>query len=163
MKGEEYIGYHKNGKHIEHNIPRPGRKLGSPCISKFCEKAKNRFCNMFDISKRLDIFNQLWAASWSEKNVYACNIAFMVSIKRKTNQFADDSRRSYTFEYNLKYGESGLLPVCKKMYLGTLSLMESMLQNWIKNSINGLPKIRSKVDEANTTNIVNQYIHIDHH
>lgn len=159
MKGEEYIGFHKNGKHIEQNVPRPSRKLGSPCTSKFCEKAKNRFCNKFDINQRLDIFNRFWAASWSEKKTYACNTVFMVPIKRKTNQLAADSRRTYTFQYNLKYNESDVVPVCKNMYLGTLGLKENMLQNWVKNSTNGFPKICSKINEANTTNIESQPVH----
>lgn len=42
---------------------------------------------------------------------------------------ADDSKRMYTFEYNMKYDESDLVPAYNKMYLGILSLKDNMLQN----------------------------------
>lgn len=64
----------------------------------------------------------------------------MIPIKRKTNQLTQESRRSHTFEYYLKSNETDILPVCKKMFLETLGLKENMVQNWIKNTLNGLPK-----------------------
>lgn len=82
MKREKYIGFHKNGKQIEHYVPRPNRKLNLPCTSKFCKKAKNCFCNKFD-ERKLDIFNKFWAAFWSEKKVYAYDTVFMVQLPGK--------------------------------------------------------------------------------
>lgn len=68
--------------------------------------------------------------------IYAYNAVFMVSIKKKTNQLTNGSRRSYTFEYNLKHDESELVPICKNMYLGILCLKESMLRNWVNSALN---------------------------
>lgn len=67
MNGKSYIGYHRKGNIVEHNVQRPNRLINNTCSSKYCMKAKNRFCNKFSGHQRSGIFNQFWAASWCEK------------------------------------------------------------------------------------------------
>jgi len=67
MTGKSYVGYHRKDNVVEQNVQRPSRILDNTCSSKFCIKAKKRFCNTFTEHQRLQIFNRFWAASWSEK------------------------------------------------------------------------------------------------
>lgn len=75
----------------------------------------------------------------------------LIPIKRKTNQLDDETRRSHTFEYYLKSNETEKLPVCKKMFLGTPSVKDNMVQNWIKNTYsNGLRRKNNLENTGNT-------------
>lgn len=68
----------------------------------------------------------------------------------ETPELDDESRRSHTFEYYLKSNKTEKLPVCKKIFLGTLGVKDNMVQNWIKNTYsNGL---RRKNNSKNTRN-----------
>lgn len=51
-----------------------------------------------------------------------------------------DSRRNYTFQYNLRYKDELPLRVCNKMFLCTLGLKESMVFHWVGGSQHGLTK-----------------------
>jgi len=56
MNGEEYIGYERNKSVVSHNVIRPPRNIKPTCMSQYCQNAKNRFCNTFDETQRLEIF-----------------------------------------------------------------------------------------------------------
>lgn len=140
MNGEEYIGYERNKSVVSHNVLRPPRNIQPTCLSLYCKKAKNRFCNTFDETQRLEIFVTFWKATWEEKKTLACSLVNKIKAKRSTKGNSDDSRRENTYEYNLKYKDFPPVTVCKKMFLATLGLNECMLHNWIRESTNGLPK-----------------------
>lgn len=69
MNGQQYFGYKRDGKNVTFPTEkRPPRKIKEMCSSKKCLSSKNRFCNDFDETRRLEIFNKFWSASWEEKN-----------------------------------------------------------------------------------------------
>lgn len=145
MTGDEYICFQRKGNKIKHNVMRPARKLQPTCTSTFCMKASNRFCSNFSDNQRLQIFNHFWSVSWDEKKTYVSSMVTMNQRKRDTTGVGDDSRRGITFEYCLKYNDNKPVSVCKKMFLGTLGLKESMVHNWVKNSAHGLHVKYSKI------------------
>ncbi|XP_025206015.1 uncharacterized protein LOC112602254 isoform X2 [Melanaphis sacchari] len=84
MTGQEYIGFQRKGKVVEHNVVREPRSLGDMCTSRFCLKAVNRFCNQFDESQRKEIFFKFWNSSWEEKKIYVLSLVITIEPKRDT-------------------------------------------------------------------------------
>lgn len=62
-----------------------------------------------------------------------------VISKSNTTEDKANSRRSNTFEYNLKYKDLPALQVCKKMFLGSLGINEFMLHSWVNKSNHEIP------------------------
>lgn len=120
MNGQEYIGFQRKGIVVSQDVQRPARKIQPTCESKFCIKAKNRFCQSFDANQRLEIFSTFWNSSWEAKKTFSCNMVTKVITKSNTTGCNDSSRRSNTYTYHLKYKDLPALQVCKKMFLGTL-------------------------------------------
>lgn len=62
MKGKEYLGYRrsKKSKQVFHDTVRPGKKLLSPCTSKQCLKAVNRFCSKIREDQRIQLHENFW-------------------------------------------------------------------------------------------------------
>lgn len=140
MNGNDYIGYQRKGNVVSQDVTRSARKIQPTCISKFCKKSKNRFCDTFEENQRLEIFSSFWKASWDEKKAFVSSIVTIIKTKRDTTGSTENSRRSNTYLYHLKYQNSPPLPVCKKMFIGTIGIKECMLHNWVKGSFHGLPK-----------------------
>lgn len=84
MNGEEYIGYQRKKPVVSHNVLRPPRNIQPTCLFLYCKKAKNRFCNTFDETQRLDIFVTFWKATWEEKKTLACSLVNKIKTKRST-------------------------------------------------------------------------------
>jgi len=122
MNGQEYIGFQRKGNVVSQDVKRPARKIQPTCESKFCIKAKNRFCQSFDANQRLEIFSTFWVSSWEAKKTFSCNMVTKVITKSNTTGCNDSSRRSNTYTYHLKYKDLPALQVCKKMFLGTLGI-----------------------------------------
>lgn len=138
MTGQEYIGFQRNGKVVEHNVVREPRNLGDKCTSRFCLKAVDRFCNEFDESQRKEFFFKFQNSSWEVKKIYVLSLVITIEPKRHTTGCKIYSRRSNTFKYQLRYKDSAPKCVCKKMFLGTLGLKEFMVRNWVQQSEHGL-------------------------
>lgn len=117
MNGKENICFHRTGKNVEHNIARPSRKLQQTCKSSLCLKSKSRFCHLFNKTQRMKIFNHFWSVTWEEKKIYFCSMVLMIPVKRKTKQFSDESRRSFTFEYHLSLTNLNISKSVKKCFL----------------------------------------------
>jgi hypothetical protein len=46
MRGQEYIGFSRIDRKINHNQPRKSRQMGPRCNSKMCEKTSKRNCEL---------------------------------------------------------------------------------------------------------------------
>lgn len=130
MKGEAYIGFSRVGNVVQQDISRSERSLLDTCSSNVCLKSKNRFCSSFTEEQRQNIFDHFWKASWEEKETFVLGTVLVTEVKRKTT--VENTRRSKTYNYHLRYKNSLPIQVCKKMFLNILCLKEWMVLNWVK-------------------------------
>lgn len=154
MNGQEYIGFQRKGNVVSQDVQRPARNIQPTCESKFCIKAKNRFCQSFDANQRLEIFSTFWNSSWEVKKTFSCNMVTKITSKSSTTGCNDSSRRSNTYTYHLKYKDLPALQVCKKMFLGTLGMNEFMLHSWVNESNHGIPKKSKNMSYDNSGQII---------
>lgn len=152
MKGEAYIGFSRIGNVVQQNISRSEHSLLDTCSSNVCLKSKKRFCSDFTEEQRQTIFDNFWNASWEEKETFVLGTALVTEVKRKTTE--ENTRRSKTYNYHLRYKDSLPIQVCKKMYLDTLCLKEWMVLNWVKKSEHGIPQQKQliSIEEPDTNN-----------
>lgn len=136
------MGYRRTqAGQIYQDTPREARKLGSPCLSKECERRKNRKCSKITETQRKEIFGRFWdQSSWDQRRTFVVNHVQKIS-KAKTYTDKELSRRNNTFVYHLTVGGEKL-EVCKKLFLSTTSLGEFAVHSWVKaddSSISGIP------------------------
>lgn len=74
------------------------------------------------------------------KEKYFINLIGIHATKEKIST-TEISRRGTTLKYHLKV-EDKLIPVCKKMFMSTLSLKERSVLSWDGNSAHGMSKTR---------------------
>lgn len=134
-KGKEYKGYKKqgNGQFLP-IINRDKRIMLPKCNSNVCKTAKNRHCFEFDDRMRQKIFDKFWSLTWDMKKTY---VSTLVTVKKTKRPTVERSKRTLTFEYNLKNNKE-LRQVCKKTFLNTLGLKEFMVRNWCLNADSGM-------------------------
>lgn len=135
MKGENYIGFRKpkGQKNTFHDIPRDKRRLKPRCLCKDPSKQ----CIKFTEEDRKNIFSNFWSdMSWEQRKVF---VAATVKVCDRKRPDKDNSRRSITLKYHLILNNTHL-PVCKLMYLNTLSLGEWSVRSWTLSANNGMVK-----------------------
>lgn len=145
MSEDAYIGYSRHGNKVGHDTNRSKRTMKATCSSKKCQSLKNRFCQLLDEDMRENIFNKYWSAIWEDKKTFVTTMVINTSRKRDSTGLGNESRRSNTFFYFLKYDHSECLQVCKTMFLNTLGLNEWMVRNWVNTAVHGLPGKINKV------------------
>lgn len=145
MLGKSYTGYKRQHRKITHDTERGSREKKPTCSSNKCKLSKNRFCNSFTEEQRKELFEKFWQCTWEEKQTFVINMVRKTTKKRETVG-VEETRRSSTYEYYLKYANNEMKQVCKSMFLGTLALNEWMVKNWVDKSEHGLP-YKEKVDE----------------
>lgn len=152
MKREAYIGFSRIRNVVQQDISRSERSLLDTCSSNVCLKSKNRFCSSFTDEQRPNIFDHFWNAWWEEKETFVLGTVLVTEVKRKTT--VENTRRSKTYNYHLRYKDCLPIQVCKKMYLNTLCLKEWMVQNWVKKSEHGIPKQKQliSIEEPDSNN-----------
>ncbi|XP_046806660.1 uncharacterized protein LOC124419864 [Lucilia cuprina] len=131
MIGKKYLGFSTIAKKIKQNRPKPQRKMGPKCSSKFCLKSKLRWCNLFEEDERKNIFEQFWKLSWEGKKMF---VKSHVSELATTTKHSEKSKRYKTFIYKLSYKHK-LLQVCKLMFLSTLGINRSMAIGWVVDKV----------------------------
>jgi len=154
MDGQEYMGFQRKGNVVSQDVQRPARNIQPICESKFCIKAKNRFCQSFNENQRLEIFSTFWDSSWEVKKTFSCNMVTKMITKSNTTGCNDSTRRLNTYTYHLKYKDLPALQVCKKMFLGTLGMNEFMLHSWVDESNHGIPKLSKITSYDNSGQII---------
>jgi len=138
MSGKNYLGYQRNEMiQVSYGIQRQERKMSETCQSIVCKKSSKRFCGLFDEVQRLALFNTFWKSSWDEKRTFVINTVITTQTKMSTTE--EIFRRNISYKYHLRFEQLEQQQVCKKMYLNTLGLKESMVHNWLKKSSHGLP------------------------
>ncbi|CAH1953979.1 unnamed protein product [Acanthoscelides obtectus] len=116
---------------------RKERKQGERCNSETCKNSSKRKCNEIREEARKEMFTAFWKnLSWDQRKVYVCNLVSRQETSRKTKD--ENSRRSCSLYYSLNVGDK-LIPVCKKMFLGTLGLGEWSVKSWVETSHYGTP------------------------
>lgn len=128
--GESYLGYRKQASKIKQNAERPARQQKRPCASKFCVKSSLRQCNLFPANERPVLFKKFWLMKWEQKQMYICSLVEETGIKQRKVD-AESSRRQQSCKYFLITAKGKRLQVCHKMFLGTFSLNEKMVRDWI--------------------------------
>jgi len=108
--------------------------MSETCQSVLCKKSSKRFCGLFDEVQRLALFNTFWESNWDEKKTFVINTVITTLITTKMSTTEDISRRNISYKYHLRFEQLEQQQVCKKMYLNTLGLKESMVHNWLKKS-----------------------------
>lgn len=138
-KGKSYLGYRRPAGQSRtfQDTQRGERKIGHSCKSKFCEKSSKRQCNSISEENRNEIFLKFWnELSWAERKIYVINL-INVEVTKEKKAVNENSRREFTLKYHLKIKDR-LIPVCKKMFISTLSLKERSIFSWISNSTHGM-------------------------
>lgn len=110
---------------IKHDIKRPARQVGDPCM--YSSKYK---CKQFSEIKRQEIFKKFWSLTWELKKMYVRSLVQYI-----------EKKRSYIV-YCLPL-DANKLPVCKRMFMSTLSIGERMIRNWLTEHVQhgmSLPK-----------------------
>ncbi|XP_074031390.1 uncharacterized protein [Leptinotarsa decemlineata] len=131
MLGQKYTGYSRTKDGIvKHDKTRCARETGPRCTSKFCEKATNRYCNLFSEDIRKNIFNAFWAMNWEQKKLYVLHMTCYHAPKRTYTK--NPSRRTGSFDYFLRTSEEKH-QVCKKLFLSTLGIKEKMVRHWVND------------------------------
>ncbi|XP_008185188.1 uncharacterized protein LOC100161732 isoform X2 [Acyrthosiphon pisum] len=133
MLGQNYTGYHREGKSVFHNTIREKRTLKPACTSIYCASSKNRHCNRFKENERQSMFDDFWKCSWDEKKTYCTNLVSKHIKKQETLAAGEASRRNFSYIYHLKSGDMKFV-VCKTMFQNTLGLNEWMVKNWLDSS-----------------------------
>lgn len=135
MRGAKYIGFRKpkDQKNTFHDTPRDERRLKARCLCKDPSKQ----CMKFTDDDRKIIFSKFWSdMSWEQRKVF---VATTVKVCSKKRPETENSRRSVTLRYHLVLKNTHL-PVCKLMYLKTLSLGEWSVRSWALSANNGMVK-----------------------
>ncbi|CAH0564804.1 unnamed protein product [Brassicogethes aeneus] len=152
MKGLPYLGYSRDedGKIIQNQIRPP--RTQKFCNSSFCATIR-KHCASFSKKELQKVFHEFWNFTWDEKKSYVTSLIDLIPKKRV--RVSNVSRRSGTYIYHLIKDEQKL-PVCKKMFLGSLGLGESMVQSWVRSCSREAQKIAEiktpkKLAECNKT------------
>ncbi|CAH1155702.1 unnamed protein product [Phaedon cochleariae] len=133
-KGKKYKGYKKDNGKFSATIDRPRRVMLPKCSSKLCMIAKNRHCSEFSEIIRQTIFDKFWTLTWDMKKTY---VSTLIDVKETKRPITENSRRAHSFEYHLKY-RTKILQVCRKTFLNTLGLKESMVHKWCIKAESGM-------------------------
>lgn len=115
---------------------RTAREIGPTCTSVFCLKSKLRGCGRIDENTRRDIHKYFWKNlnDWNQRKIYTKSLVMRKTTNRKTKN-SEDSRRSETLNYYLTQNNSEeKIQVCRLMFLNTLSLKATAVQQWVKQS-----------------------------
>lgn len=135
-QGLAYSGKAKIGNKWKYNLKKPAKVLANPCKCSWSKKASVLKCTTLSEENRNKIFNYYWTLSWAEKKMYVKDLAKLEKVKRRRGN-EERSRRDYTVKYYLKF-KNDYFRVCKKMFLGTLGMKETVVLNWIKAMLDDL-------------------------
>ncbi|XP_061725921.1 uncharacterized protein LOC133531622 isoform X2 [Cydia pomonella] len=108
---------------------RKERKMGPPCCSNLCRKSAKRRCDIIKDKDRKYCFNKFWGLNWTDKKQYIVDLVDVINCKKVNGE----SRRTKTIKYNLEVNNE-CWPVCKKMFLNTLSLGEKTVLGWLEKA-----------------------------
>lgn len=100
MKGEGYLGRRKNeeGK-IVYDVQKAPKEMKSRCEHN--SSAKYFECCKLSDDTRLEIFEHFWRLNREAKRCFVSSLVLKSgTVQKKTEN--SDSRRSYSFKYNLK-------------------------------------------------------------
>ncbi|XP_074026330.1 uncharacterized protein [Leptinotarsa decemlineata] len=134
MSGQNYLGFRKpkNQNNTFHDTPREERRLKPRCN---CKKVIRRKCQEVSEQNREKIFSKFWSQmNWDQRRTFVANT---VRIGERRRHIESESRRSITLHYNLVVNNV-VLPVCKTMYLNTLSLGEWSVRSWAMKAEEGI-------------------------
>ncbi|XP_063390584.1 uncharacterized protein LOC134676186 isoform X3 [Cydia fagiglandana] len=110
---------------------RKERKMGPPCFSSLCRKSAKRRCDIIKDKDRKYCFNKFWGLNWTDKKQYAIDLVDVTHCNNK--KVNGESRRTKTIKYNLEVNNE-CWPVCKKMFLNTLSVGEKTVLGWLEKA-----------------------------
>lgn len=102
-------------------------------MSSFCQKSALRHCNMFTEDQRALLFEGFWKMSWSQKQLYICNLMEENNVKQRRTM-GEESRRNNSLKFFLKTLDGKNVQVCRRFFLSTFGLKQKMVKSWFKNS-----------------------------
>ena len=155
------------------DVTRRPRELGPRCSHMHNEgnTKRNNTKSCADISEadRRNIFTTFWDMSWDQRKVY---ISTLVTISDKKRSKTESSRRTntYMYHYNLKI-HNVIYPVCKAMFLSTLSIGEWSVHAWVHRSATGMqehtpipmPQMARKTTDGSAEEFLNTIPKVESH
>ncbi|GFN74480.1 hypothetical protein PoB_000098600 [Plakobranchus ocellatus] len=81
---------------------------------------------------RIHIHKDVWSMSWLQKEVLVKSLVHKCDVKRHRVDQSEPNRKN-TLKYSLNNG-SGLIPVCKKMFLSTTGLTQHYIRTKVCDS-----------------------------
>lgn len=141
LTGKSYLGFTKpkNQKNTFQNKKRDERKIKERCKCPNKEQVKNatRKCSLISDQDRKKVFKKFWDdMTWEQRKVFVVNTVRVCYTKRPSKKI-ETSRRSQTLSYSFVINNQSI-PVCKKMYLNTLSIGEWSVRSWTMKYENGM-------------------------
>ena len=157
MSGKSYMGVHGNTY-----VSKQPRELGPRCCCKLSQKKNVLKCSEFNDDERQEIFNHFWEElTWDEKKLYVTSMVEMKSVKRRTGEDRDHSRRNTSLIFSFKRNGTKAR-VCKEFFLSTLNLGEWTLYSWVRKgdeSAGGcsIPRLKSVRESRNQSQVRNYF------
>ncbi|GFO09632.1 Ws0399_0 protein [Plakobranchus ocellatus] len=126
--GEAYMGrkYDRDGKF--EMVEKPAKVLGERCSC----KAAGMKCTEVTEEMRTHILKDVWSMSWLHKEVLVKSLVHKCDVTRHRVDQSEPNRKN-TLKYSLNNG-SGLIPVCKKMFLSTMGLTQLYIRTKVCDS-----------------------------
>lgn len=129
LAGKEHIS--KSGKHIKAKTLKPG-----------CASCRKKCTELINEEFRKQIFNEYWNKenSWDMKRQFI--LSQVKAEKTKRHRPKDNSRNSkkitVRYYFNIKPNNiSERIEVCKKFFVGTLGISETVVRNALKKEVHG--------------------------
>jgi len=136
LMGKPYMGYHRqrNGK-VEQKQARAGRGIQTRCdhVEPISKGSWSFMCTRVTEQKRLEIFDKFWVLdSWSAKKAFVNGlVAVRDARKRRPTNKISGKKENNVFHDCYLPGENGeKVRVCKKLFLGTLSIGRDQFMRW---------------------------------
>lgn len=131
-KGEAYVGRkYQTGTGKFELVEKQAKILGQRCG---CKTSWTK-CEDVSDTKREEIHREVWSFSWPQKQTMVKNLIHRIDVGRHRVAQSDASNRQNTLRYNLNIG-SGLVPVCKKMFLNTTGLTQHFVRAQVLGETN---------------------------
>ena len=127
-------------------VEKPGKVLGERC---HC-KTSGVKCSEVTDETRAEIHKEVWCMSWPQREILVKSLVHKCNVCRHRVQQSESGRQN-TLKYNLNIG-SGLVPVCKKMFLSTTGITQHFIRTNVCDTKESGPEEHQPKPSASSSN-----------
>ncbi|KAK3731892.1 hypothetical protein RRG08_043227 [Elysia crispata] len=127
-------------------VEKPGKVLGERC---HC-KTSGVKCSEVTDETRAKIHKEVWCMSWPQREILVKSLVHKCNVGRHRVQQSESGRQN-TLKYNLNIG-SGLVPVCKKMFLSTTGITQHFIRTNVCDTKESGPEEHQPKPSASSSN-----------